>query len=83
MLSFSDEDERVGNYEQTSIRYTGKHIPSPSFRVLQRFADEAQEFSKCKIDQLSLSYKLYAKRLRKVYSYCCVKYKYSVLKNPV
>lgn len=40
-----DENERVGNYEQTSIRYTGKHIPSPSFRVLQRFADEAQEYA--------------------------------------
>lgn len=67
MLSFSDENERVGNYEQTSIRYTGKHIPSPSFRVLQRFADEAQEYSKFKIDQFSLSFELYVKRLRKVY----------------
>ncbi|VDI82948.1 Hypothetical predicted protein [Mytilus galloprovincialis] len=35
----SDEEENtIGKYEQGSIRYTGKHIPSPSFRVLQRLA---------------------------------------------
>lgn len=67
MLSFLDENERVGNYEQTSIRYTGKHIPSPSFRVLQRFADEAQEYGRFKVDQLNSTYKLYVKRQRNVY----------------
>lgn len=66
MLSFLDENERVGNYEQTSIRYTGKHIPSPSFRVLQRFADEAQEYGRFKVDQLNSTYKLYVKRQRNV-----------------
>ena len=44
VLFISEENEQVGNYEQTSIRYTGNHIPSPSFRVLQRFADEAQAY---------------------------------------
>ncbi|XP_063445411.1 YLP motif-containing protein 1-like isoform X7 [Mytilus trossulus] len=35
----SDEEENtIGKYDQGSIRYTGKHIPSPSFRVLQRLA---------------------------------------------
>lgn len=33
-----EEEERVGNYDETSIRYKGKHIPSPSFRVLQTWA---------------------------------------------
>ncbi|KAK3090073.1 hypothetical protein FSP39_008954 [Pinctada imbricata] len=37
-----EEESRVGKYEQASIRYTGKHIPSPSFRVLQRFANESE-----------------------------------------
>lgn len=33
-----EEESSIGKYEQGSIRYTGKHIPSPSFRVLQRLA---------------------------------------------
>ncbi|XP_069124601.1 histone-lysine N-methyltransferase SETD1A-like isoform X3 [Argopecten irradians] len=33
------QEEPVGRYDQTSIRYTGKHIPSPSFRVLQNWAE--------------------------------------------
>lgn len=37
-LILTDEEGRIGKYEQGSIRYTGKHIPSPSFRVLQRLA---------------------------------------------
>ncbi|KAK7502031.1 hypothetical protein BaRGS_00006783 [Batillaria attramentaria] len=34
-----EEEERVGNYDEASIRYKGKHIPSPSFRVLQTWAE--------------------------------------------
>ncbi|ESO87190.1 hypothetical protein LOTGIDRAFT_229329 [Lottia gigantea] len=34
----NDGVEEVGNYDQTSIRYKGKFIPSPSFRVLQNWA---------------------------------------------
>ncbi|XP_076443626.1 uncharacterized protein LOC143282031 isoform X7 [Babylonia areolata] len=34
-----EEEERVGSYDETSIRYKGKHIPSPSFRVLQTWAE--------------------------------------------
>ncbi|XP_052069848.1 AT-rich interactive domain-containing protein 1A-like isoform X7 [Mytilus californianus] len=36
--SSDEEESSIGKYEQGSIRYTGKHIPSPSFRVLQRLA---------------------------------------------
>ncbi|CAG5119089.1 unnamed protein product, partial [Candidula unifasciata] len=32
------ESQEVGNYDETSIRYKGKSIPSPSFRVLQTWA---------------------------------------------
>ncbi|XP_055876191.1 uncharacterized protein LOC106078248 isoform X3 [Biomphalaria glabrata] len=32
-------EETVGNYDETSIRYKGKSIPSPSFRVLQTWAE--------------------------------------------
>ncbi|XP_052763668.1 trithorax group protein osa-like isoform X1 [Mya arenaria] len=36
-----DEDQnRVGNYDEASIRYRGNHIPSPSFRLLQTLAKE-------------------------------------------
>lgn len=35
-----EEEERVGNYDEASIRYKGKHIPSPSFRVLQTWAEK-------------------------------------------
>lgn len=35
-----EEEERVGSYDETSIRYKGKHIPSPSFRVLQSWAEK-------------------------------------------
>ncbi|KAH9495423.1 hypothetical protein Btru_015084 [Bulinus truncatus] len=34
-----DNEETVGNYDETSIRYKGKNIPSPSFRVLQTWAE--------------------------------------------
>ncbi|RUS76568.1 hypothetical protein EGW08_015676, partial [Elysia chlorotica] len=34
-----DSENGVGNYDETSIRYKGKHIPSPSFRVLQTWAE--------------------------------------------
>ncbi|VDI82945.1 Hypothetical predicted protein [Mytilus galloprovincialis] len=37
-LDNDEEENTIGKYEQGSIRYTGKHIPSPSFRVLQRLA---------------------------------------------
>jgi len=37
-LILTDEEGPIGKYEQGSIRYTGKNIPSPSFRVLQRLA---------------------------------------------
>ncbi|XP_050390256.1 uncharacterized protein LOC126809629 isoform X3 [Patella vulgata] len=33
-----DNDQQIGNYDETSIRYKGKFIPSPSFRVLQNWA---------------------------------------------
>ncbi|BFZ17550.1 hypothetical protein BsWGS_20589 [Bradybaena similaris] len=33
-----EEEADVGNYDETSIRYKGKSIPSPSFRVLQTWA---------------------------------------------
>ncbi|XP_035824146.1 trithorax group protein osa [Aplysia californica] len=38
-LDVGDGEEGVGNYDETSIRYKGKHIPSPSFRVLQTWAE--------------------------------------------
>ncbi|XP_063445408.1 YLP motif-containing protein 1-like isoform X5 [Mytilus trossulus] len=37
-LDNDEEENTIGKYDQGSIRYTGKHIPSPSFRVLQRLA---------------------------------------------
>lgn len=38
-----DDSGQVGNYCEASIRYKGKHIPSPSFRVLQNWADHDTE----------------------------------------
>lgn len=35
-----DDEEQVGHYDQKSIRYMGKNIPSPSFRLLQSLAKE-------------------------------------------
>jgi len=35
MYSAVDDLQDPGEYEQTSIRYTGKNIPSKSFRMLQ------------------------------------------------
>uniref|UniRef100_A0A0L8GU46 Zasp-like motif domain-containing protein n=1 Tax=Octopus bimaculoides TaxID=37653 RepID=A0A0L8GU46_OCTBM len=35
----TQDEDGVGNYCEASIRYKGKHIPSPSFRVLQNWAD--------------------------------------------
>jgi len=36
----SGDENRVGNYDEASIRYRGNHIPSPSFRLLQTLAKE-------------------------------------------
>ncbi|GFN81968.1 PDZ and LIM domain protein 5 [Plakobranchus ocellatus] len=38
-LAPEDAEDGVGNYDETSIRYKGKNIPSPSFRVLQTWAE--------------------------------------------
>ncbi|CAL1534198.1 unnamed protein product [Lymnaea stagnalis] len=38
-LDVGDAEDGVGNYDETSIRYKGKNIPSPSFRVLQTWAE--------------------------------------------
>ncbi|KAL4240514.1 hypothetical protein ACF0H5_001305 [Mactra antiquata] len=35
-----EEPQRIGNYDEASIRYRGNHIPSPSFRLLQTLAKE-------------------------------------------
>ncbi|XP_053393080.1 trithorax group protein osa-like isoform X3 [Mercenaria mercenaria] len=36
----NEEPDRIGNYDEASIRYRGNHIPSPSFRLLQTLAKE-------------------------------------------
>ena len=34
-LVFSDEPTDIGNYDEQSIRYRGRNIPSKSFRMLE------------------------------------------------
>lgn len=42
-------DEGIGDFDETSVRYKGKSIPSPSFRVLQTWADHDPNPS-CKLN---------------------------------
>ncbi|XP_059153464.1 nucleolar and coiled-body phosphoprotein 1-like isoform X3 [Physella acuta] len=44
-LDVGDTENGVGNYDETSIRYKGKNIPSPSFRVLQTWAEHEPDVS--------------------------------------
>ena len=38
-----DSAAEVGDYDQTSIRYTGRNIPSRSFRMLQHLTGSGDE----------------------------------------
>ena len=61
IITLPDEPCRIGNYDEASIRYRGKYIPSPSFRLLQTIAkddlEQNQKYEPCKltVNRYSLS----------------------------